>query len=388
MLFGGTSPLTPGPAAPVLVVAGEASGDRLAACVTRALRNRGTRTFGIGGPASAAAGMELVCDLSALTAMGTVEVAARAPALLDSRLLLAGALSEERPRAALLIDFTEYNLRLGRRLRRRGIEVLWCGAPQVWAWRRGRMKAVTRALDRLAVLLPFEVPLWRSLGIDVRYVGHPALEIRWQSREKARAALGIAHDAECVALLPGSRSQEVARHLAPMLEAFALLRRARPGLDARVIVAPSLDAGARAYVEVLSQRSGVARAHVDASDGSATFLTAFDAALSASGTATLECALAGVPPVVVYRMSSLSFALARRLIRAPFVALPNLLLGERCYPELVQDEMTPPRMASVLGEVLGARDRFARSTAELRQRLGAGEGSSTGERIADLLGPA
>jgi lipid-A-disaccharide synthase len=353
----------------VLVVAGEASGDRLAARIARSLQTHGVRCFGMGGAAAHEAGVELVADLRRSAAMGLTEVAARLPAvaLAFARLVLAAR--DARPRAAVLVDYTEFNQRMGALLRRRGVPVLWCVAPQVWAWRPRRMTAIARALDRLAVILPFEGPLWRAAGVDAHYIGHPALDVPTVDRATAQARLGLGRSRPNVALLPGSRPHEVRRHTPPMLATLSELAGAGMRVDARLLVAASLDMATRRWLVARAGRAGVATVDVDADSGAAACLSGFDAALAASGTATLECALAGAPPVVVYRMSPVTAAVARRLVRTPFVALPNILLGSAVYPELLDRYAEPVKMARALASLLERPSIFATSALELRARL-------------------
>ena len=378
----------------VLIVAGEASGDRLAARMARLLREGGVRCFGMGGPASIAAGVELVADLRRSSAMGLTEVAARLPAVATAFARLVIAARDAQPRAAVLVDYTEFNQRLGVLLKGRGVPVLWCVAPQVWAWRPGRTTTVARALDRLAVILPFEVSLWQAAGVDAHYIGHPALDAPAIDGATAQARLGLGMDHPKVAILPGSRPHEVRRHTPLMLDALEELARAGMAVEARLFVAASLDVATRRWLVDRAAQAGVATVDVDADAGASPFLGAFDAALAASGTATLECALAETPPVVVYRMSPLTAAVARRFVRTPFVALPNILLGSEVYPELLHHRAEPVGMARALASVLDRPSVFATSACELRARLawsrpyshgGVPAGETSAERAASLL---
>jgi lipid-A-disaccharide synthase len=377
----------------VLVVAGEASGDRLAARIARSLRDDGVRCFGMGGPASLAAGVELVADLRRSAAMGLTEVAARLPAIATAFARLAVAARRVVPRAAVLVDYTEFNQRLGLLLRRRCVPVLWCVAPQVWAWRPHRTTRVARALDRLAVILPFEEPLWRAAGVDAHYIGHPALDLPIIDRNTAQTRLGLGRSRPNVAILPGSRPHEVRRHTPPMLAALRELARAGMSVDARLLVAASVDLATRRWLVAQSDEAGVATVDVDGDGGAAVWLGAFDAAFAASGTATLECALAQAPPVVVYRMSPLTAAVARHFVRTPFIALPNILLGAAIYPELVDRRAEPVGMARALVSVLERPSAFAPWAHELRERLARPNpsGPTAAERakslLSDWLGP-
>jgi len=362
--------------AELLVVAGEASGDAMAAPVVRRL---GVPAFGLGGSALGGAGVELTGHLSKLTAMGVGAVMARGPELIGAALKLLIVASRRRPRVALLVGFSELNGWLGPRLRRLGTRVLWYGAPQVWAWRPGRADTLRRACDRMAVVLPFEEQLWRRHGVDAHYVGHPALERVAGERDRLRVQLGMTPYADYVAVLPGSRPHEVRHHLGPMLAAVNLLRRERGALDARVVVAPSLAGRVAAWIAENAMRAGVATLHSDA----ASVLAAFDVALAASGTVTLECTVAEVPPVVAYRVGPVSAFIAARTLRVENVALPNLLLGEQAFPELLQEAMTAEALAEEAERLLEQRAAFVARCRDVRRVLETGSAAS--ERVARLM---
>jgi lipid-A-disaccharide synthase len=376
----------------ILIVSGEPSGDRIAAGIARALAPLRVRFFGMGGLASAASGVEILADIRRSAAMGFTEVATRLPRLALSFTRLSARARRERPRAGVLVNYTEYNLLLGRRLRRMGVPVMWCVAPQIWAWRPSRRSAVARVVDRMAVILPFEEALWRGAGVDAHYVGHPALDDVLSSRSEARARLGIDEDdGPCIAILPGSRAHE-ARTLAPrMIAAISLLKRRTPQARARLLASGSLDRATLRWLRGEALASGVEVVDVDPREGLRDCLAAFDAALVASGTATLECALAGATPVIVYRLSKMTAALARRVVRTPQVALPNVILEGAHYPELLQDRAEPIAMAREIERVLERRDEFARKAEELRRRMTWSQGvarphgATSSQRVAALL---
>ncbi|MDC3959418.1 lipid-A-disaccharide synthase [Polyangium jinanense] len=376
-----------GAGAPLLVVAGEASGDRIAAEVLRAL-GPAVHAFGIGGRGCRAQGMETLAETSDIAAMGTLDVLRKVPALGRSLGALIGRIRKDPPRAALLVNFTELNARLGRALRRRGTHVLWAVAPQVWAWRAGRIHALHDAVDRLAVVLPFEELLWREAGYDARFVGHPSAEAPRLPREVARAQLGLAKG-RTVAVLPGSRAGEITR-LAPLFCEAASMLTARGDVDeARVLVAPWLDARARGELERAARRAGVEIAEADAEHGASPLLSAFDLALCASGTACLEAALAGLPTVIGYRVDPLTYALARRLVRTPHIGLPNVLLGRRAYPELLQDAVTNRSLAATAAALMNDAQK-ARAKADARALdalLRPPSPGPFGARVAALLDP-
>jgi lipid-A-disaccharide synthase len=353
----------------LLVVAGEGSGDALASPVVARL---GVPAFGMGGPLLQAAGADLVADLRDFAAMGVGGVLARGPSLAHAVLRLVLSLARERPRAALLVGFSEVNAILARRLRESGTRVLWYAPPQVWAWRRGRAATLARRADRMAVVLPFEAAVWRRAGAQAEYVGHPALET-------TTPLAGRTPDGH-VALLPGSRAHEVRAHLEPMLSAA---KRLAP-LRAEVVRAAALDDATRRWVAERAIGAGVA-----VSDGPlARSLSGARAALVASGTATLECAVMGVPPVIVYRTDPVTYAVAKRLVRAPHVGLPNLVLGRPAFPELLQHDVRAEVLAATLGRVLDAATHYEALCAETRRALLAGlHGDAPSVRVAAILEP-
>lgn len=337
----------------LLVVSGEASGDRAAAAVVDQLGR--PRAFGLGGAASAAAGVELVGDMRDWTALGVGEAASLGGRVWRAWRAVSRAVRERRPRAALLVNYTEFNARLAPRLHARGVRVLWYGAPQVWAWRAGRVASMRPSIDRLAVMLPFEEELWRRAGVDAHYVGHPAVEVTALDRAAARDALGLTPLAATVALMPGSRPHEVRSLLTPMLEGYESVRADRASVDARVLVASSLDSSTREWLRARCADRGVETFEVDPGLGAGAVLRAFDVALCASGTASLEAALARAVPVVAYRVGVMTELTARAFLRTPHVALPNVLLGRRAFPELLQRDACAPRIALALADALDHR---------------------------------
>jgi lipid-A-disaccharide synthase len=371
--------------ASLLVVAGEGSGDAMAAPVVRRLE---LPSFGLGGSALAAAGVELVADLSRTAAMGIGAVLVRAPLFADAARRLLAQVKKRRPRVALLVGFSEFNGWLGRELRRMGTRVLWYAPPQIWAWRPGRADSLRHACDRMAVVLPFEEELWRAHGADAHYVGHPALERPRPTREQVRERFGMTPYAEYVAVLPGSRGHEVHHHLAPMLGAVDALRSERGAIDARVVVAPALGARTAAEIAKLSVASGISVLETTAP----AVLPAFDVALAASGTVTLECAVAEVPPVVGWRAGRLTEALARRLVKTEHVALPNVVLREAAFPELLGPALTAEALADEACRVLDAKADFVARCRRVVERLTeplAGKGATElpSERVARMIAP-
>jgi len=363
-----------------LIVAGEPSGDAHAALLVRALAKLGPcRVRGIAGPALRAAGVEPVMAMESLAVMGFAEIVARLPALLSARSRLLAEIGRFSPHAVALVDYPGFNLRLGPQLERRGARVFYYIAPQVWAWHPERAAAMARWVDRLAVVFPFEQEIFRAAGVATTFVGHPLLDQLAPEVDAARlyAELELEAGRPLLGLLPGSRAQEVRMLLEPLCRAARLLARDRPSLAAVVAAAPGLDPGlwsvaARCGVRVVHGRTHSIQAHATA-------------CAVASGTATLETALFGTPLTVVYRVGRINYAIARRLVRLSHIGLPNIVAGAEVAPELVQDALTPERLAASLAPCLDdPRERLARSAAlaVVRQRLG-GPGASA--RAAALL---
>ncbi len=361
----------------LLVVCGESSGDRAAAKVIE--RIAGARAFGIGGSACHAAGLESCAPTERSAAMGALDVASRALRIISVMRAVRSAIRERRPRAALLVNYTEFNARLLPLLRESKVRVLWYAAPQVWAWRPKRTRVIARGLDAMAVILPFEEPLWRDHGVATRYVGHPAMETERLTRSHTRALLGIAPDVHATAILPGSRPREVRRLLPAMLAAVGR------GDHARVLLTLGLDPTARAWARQSAQRAGVAVCDISVEHGASLVLAGFDVALCASGTASLEAAIADVPAVITYRLDSLAAFVAKRALRTKHIALPNVLLGRRAFPELVQEDARPDQMRHALDGLAAGRARALADCAEVRAALG--DGYVPSRTVADMITP-
>lgn len=388
----------------LLVVAVEASADLHGASVLRELRalHPGLRAFGAAGPLLRAEGCEALVRAEDLSVMGIAEVLPAIPRILRALRTLRAAAEELRPRAALLIDSPDFNLRLARKLRARGIPVVYFIGPSVWAWRTSRVRQIARDVLRMLVILPFEAAFYARHGVRAVYVGNPLADARSPADDAAadrsperlrerRRALGLDPDRPVLALLPGSRRQEIRRLWRPLLEAALRLRATRPELQIAVPVAPTLP---RALLEPLARDLQVPV--VFFAGRAPEVLACADAAAVASGTAALEAALAQAPAVVVYRLSWLSWLLARLLVRVRFAALPNLLAGRALVPELLQGDCRPDRIAAALSPLLEAgpvRELQLEGLRALRRDLVPAGGGSAARRAAEeiaavLEGPA
>lgn len=360
----------------IMLSAGEASGDLHGATLCRALRELapGARLVGMGGARMAEAGMEVVADPTGRAVVGMSEAVGRIPGLYRAYRALVRRIYEERPRALVLIDFPEFNLRLARQARRAGVPVVYFIPPQLWAWRRGRIRQMARRVTRVLAVFPFEQALYEEAHVGVDFVGHPLLDVLplHLTRDEARRRLGLDAAASVVGLLPGSRREEVARLLPPMLEAARRLAAVDPRRRFLIGAAPTVD---RAQVTALLAAAAEADGpRVEIVEGLTHELMAgSDVVLIASGTATLEAALLGAPMVVCYRVSRLTETVARMLARVSWISLPNIVAGRKAVPEVLQDEVTGHRLAS---EALHLLEDAAAATAqraafkEIRGRLG------------------
>ena len=375
-------------AAPIMLVAGEASGDLHGATLCRALRTLAPARplLGMGGERMAAAGFERLADVTAAAVTGGTEAFGPIPTLLRAwRRLRAALEGPRRPAVLVLIDFPEFNIRLAGVARRAGIPVVYFIPPQVWAWRPWRARAIARRVSLVLAVFPFEVALYREAGARVEFIGHPVLDAvaGAPSRDAARARLGLDAGATVVGVLPGSRAQEIARTLPVLHDAAARIAAARPG-TCFVLGA----VGGEAAVDPAAMLRGPGPPVQIVRGDTYSVMRAADLLLVNSGTATLEAALLGTPMVVCYRMSRLSEAWVRLLVRVPWITLANITLGRAVVPEVYQRAFTPERVAAEALALLGSpaalqaqRDAFG----ELSGVLGEpGVGLRAAQRIVSL----
>ena len=368
----------------VMVVAGEASGDGHGAALCAAIRrlSPGTRVFGMGGARMRAAGAELLTDVSVRAAVGGTEAVSGMPALYRVFRRLRRTLADERPDVLVLVDFPEFNLRLARTARREAIPVVYFVPPQIWAWRRGRIRTMKRLVSLVLAAFPFELPLYRDAGVAVEFVGHPVLDSldAAPTRATARRALDLAADALVIGLLPGSRRSEVGRMLPLMRDTAARLSARWPAARFVVAQAPTVDDDV-----VRTSIAGAEGIRV-VRDATHAVLRASDVVLVTSGTATLEAALLGTPMVVCYKLSRTSELLGRLTLRVPWVSLVNIVLGRGVVPELFERRhVTVDRVvieAVALVENADARAAQTAAFSELRAALGE---PGVGERAASLI---
>ena len=367
----------------IFISAGEPSGDLHGAGLARALRARipGVRLIGLGGPRMAAEGVRLLATLDDLAVMGFVEVASRLPFFLKLRRRVFETVVRDGVDLVIPIDYPGFNLRLARFARQRAVKVLYYIAPQVWAWHASRAADLARDTDEVAVILPFEESFLREAGANAAFVGHPLLDLDPPGVPRAELLRrwGLDPERPVLALFPGSRPQEVKRHLELFSSAAAAVVGSRPEVQPIIGASPDVD------------RAVFAGAPWPIADDPRALLQYATAALVKSGTTTLEAALAETPFVVAYRMNPVSYRIARRLVKVPHIALANLVAEERLAPELVQDAATAERLRDevlpLLDHESAERRRMVEGLAHVRARLGgAGAAARVAEDAATLLG--
>lgn len=363
----------------VLLVAGEASGDAHGADLVRALKRQapGVEVFGVGGQDLREAGMHTLVDTAAIAGMGLFEARDKLKALVRTYRQLTAILRTDPPDLLVLIDFPEFNLRLAKIAKRAGVRVFYYISPQVWAWRKRRVYTIARRVDRLAAVFPFEPAFYAAYGCAVDFVGHPLVDRVRPSRSRAetRQRYGLDPTRRIIALLPGSRAQEVRYLLDPLLEATTLLGDSYQFVLAVASTLNETD---------LKERVRQYKLPVVPGD-TYNLLHAADLALVASGTATLETALLERPMVIVYRLASLTYTLARLIVRVPFIGMPNLIAERRVVPELLQREVTPARIATEARQLLENPQAYRlaqEGLREVRRRLGPGGAAERAATVA------
>jgi len=363
--------------------AGEASGDLLAGAMLRAWQQRGTSLdiTGIGGDQMQAAGLESLCAIDRLAVMGLLEPLKRLPELLGIRRRLIAQQQQVAPDLFVGVDSPDFNLPVERRLRAAGIPTAHLVSPSVWAWRRGRLRGIRDSVDRMLCLLPFEVDIYREAGIDAACVGHPLVDELQQlpAAGELRAAMALPSNKTLLAVLPGSREGEV-RHLMPVFaEAMQLLQARHTDLH---FVIPAANAERYQQIEAVLHSTALP---VSLMRGQGCeVMRCSDAIMIASGTATLEAMLLRKPMVISYRMASLSWTILSRLVKTPYVGLPNVLAGEEVVPELLQHHATASQLTDAVSRVLeGDGDRQVRRFDELAGLIG----GNFAERSIDALLP-
>lgn len=367
----------------VMLVAGEASGDRHAAKLFLELKGLIPQVsgLGMGGPHMNRAGVDIRYDSSRIGVIGLGEVLRHYGEIRRALRLMQRTVREERPALLICVDYKEFNLKLAQYAKAQGVKVLFYVSPQVWAWRPGRVKSYGRAVDMMAVIFPFEAPFYQRYHIPVRYVGHPLAGNVYAAIDKPAALkeLDLNSSHRIIGLLPGSRGNEIRRLMPIMLQAARLLLKRFP--DARFVLfqASSVSDGmlerylkdSELPIQVIKERYYEA-------------MQCCEATITCSGTATLEVALMGIPMVIIYRMSALSYALGRLLVKTPFIGLANIVAGKGIVQELIQHQANPQKICAEITKILADRryaDSMRKELAKVKERLGSEGGS---ENLAQL----
>jgi lipid-A-disaccharide synthase len=368
---------------------GEPSGDMYAGALTRELRTlEPTLTIaGLGGPQFAAAGGELVVDYRGLSVTGLSEAIGKLPQSIRARRRLVAAAQAVRPDALVVIDFPDFNFSLARRLKQLQIPIVYYVGPQIWAWRPGRLKTIRELADLMLVIFPFEESMYRDGGVPVKFVGHPLLDLfTTADRAGFLARHRLSPEAPIVAILPGSRRNEVERILPDLMAAAERIRAAVPDVQFVIARAPGLEDNLfiAAVGDGKGESSGSRGISVVEGETDAA-LSVADVALTASGTATVQTALHDTPMVIVYRVSPLTYRVGRRLVTLDTFGMVNLIAGEKIVPELIQEAFTPESVAAEAISMLtdpARRTRIRQGLARVRERLG-GPGAS--RRAAEAI---
>jgi lipid-A-disaccharide synthase len=368
----------------VLIVAGEASADLHGSNLVREMKrlDPGITFWGVGGQNMESEGVRILVPSSEMAVVGLTEVLPRLHLITRTYYALKRILKQERPDLLILIDYPDFNIRLARVANRAGVPVVYYISPQVWAWRKGRVKKIKQRVDRLAVILPFEETLYRQRGVNAEYVGHPLIDAippRLERRE-ALKRLDVQESYPIIGLLPGSRREEVRNLLPPMVQAVSMLRADFPNLQCLIPLASTISEDlihgllGKPPVETRVLRGKIY-----------TILNACDFAFVTSGTATLETAIMQVPMVILYRVSRVTYWIGRRVIRVPYIGLPNLVADERIVPEIIQDEIRPERLAREALAILQdgeRRQNMIKDLIKVREKLGVRSASRRTAQIA------
>jgi len=355
----------------IFISAGEASGDLYASRLVEVLKSRhpGAEFFGCAGPRMQAAGVRPIVDQRSLAVVGIVEVIPHIPRILGELNRLVRASAAERPDVAILTDSPSFHLPLARKLRRQGVPIVYLVAPQAWAWKQGRVKTMRATLSRLLCIFPFEEEFFQKHGVAATYIGHPLSRLARPQLTRAEfcSKLGVPEVTRIVALLPGSRHGELAKHLPILLDAAQRIRERHPVTFVLPLPAGFGLQNTRFWEPVRAASIQVIEGHTwDA-------LAQAELALAASGTVTVEAAMLGAPMVTFYRVNQLSWYLQRWRVRSPFLTMVNLVAGRHVVPELIQDQMTAERIAAEAFHLLedtGANQAMRAGLAEVAKKLG------------------
>jgi len=374
----------------LMVVAGERSGDLHASRIIASLKelSPSVEVFGVGGERMLHSGAEILTDITPLAVVGLAEVVRNYFTFRRLFRRLLEVARRRQPHAALLVDYPGFNLRLAPALKSLGVKIAYFVSPQVWAWGGNRIKKMRKCVDKMIVLFDFEVPIYRRAGIDVVFVGHPLADVLvpTMSRGEFRRKAGIPQEAKLVAILPGSRLHEVSRHVPIMGEAAEIIRRKVAGAQ---FLLPAASGELAGECQRLLRRHRVSAPITMVSDGVYDAISACDAAIVSSGTATLETGCLGVPLVVIYKVSPLTYLIARRLVTIPNIGLINIVAGKTLAPEFIQNQARPERIAGEIVKFLtddGLHKALRQQLSGVRAKLGSpGAAQRAAHVILELL---
>ena len=370
-----------------MIIAGESSGDAHGAELVSQLKTSvpDCIVFGIGGEKMRAAGMEILHDITEMAVVGFTEVVKNFPRFRKIFHEMLKVLQSRKPDALILIDYPGFNLRFARRAKAGGFNVIYYISPQVWAWGHRRLEQIKRDVDRMLVIFPFEEQFYQMHGIDATFVGHPMTDRLRQnlSEDEFREKSGILRNEKIVGILPGSRENEVKRHLPVMLDAARIIR---DKVDAVQFVMPPATPGLRALAaEIIGKHRGCPQVHLW--EGSAyEVMNTADAAMVSSGTATLETGCFGTPMVIIYRINRLTYLMAKRLIKIQSIGMINIVAEKQITPELIQGNATGPNIAGEIIKLLSndeLRQRLSEELLQVRTKLG--EPGAGGRAAAEIM---
>ena len=372
----------------VMIIAGEASGDMHGATLVREMLkcNPALKFYGIGGNKLRREGVELLADAADMAVVGLTEVIFKLGGILKIMTLMKKSMDERRPDLVILIDYPDFNLPLAKAAHKRGIKVFYYISPQVWAWRRGRIKQIKKTVNKMAVILPFEVETYREKGFEANYVGHPLLDMvkTNSSKQDSRKIIGLAEDKITIGILPGSRMSEIKKLMPELVRATQILKREIPDAQFVLPLADTLDetiiteyiSGADVQIKIISGHTY-------------DVITCCDLVLVASGTATLETALLGVPMIVIYKISALSYFIGNLIIDVKNISLVNIIAGKTVVPELIQSEASGAQIAAEALSILKNRNKrqeMINGLQSIRSRLGEPGAARRAAQIAiDML---
>jgi lipid-A-disaccharide synthase len=354
------------------MVAGEASGDLHGSHLVKEMLSLDPtlQFYGVGGKKMKNEGVELIADSKEMAVVGITEVLLKLKRIYQIYRKLKNSLTSNSPSLVILIDYPDFNLRFAREAKKKNIPIVYYISPQVWAWRKGRIKKIGRLIKKMIVIFPFEKKIYEEAQIDVDFVGHPLLDaIRSQfSREEAFQQFSLSSEVTTIGLLPGSRMNEVKRHLPPMIEAIPLISKQINPVQFIIPVAPGLDLGEVQNL-VGSKRENIRVVENNIYD----VMRISDVVIVASGTATIEAAIMGAPMIVVYRVSPLTYLLGKMLIKVKNIGMVNIIAGKTVVPELIQKDVTPEKITSAVVQILenpSKQEEIKKELNSLKEKIG------------------